>query len=196
MKQRRCKSKANNYLEKSRQIAEGHYYQLFTNWSLDHSVSIKISTRTCMEVKKSTMKFKWNSKGWRIANRPTLFFRESVGWNLPPHKMRRRKVRRRADKTGEWGRSHVHIYLVHHKTYIMCCVCHGKSFQSCLPLQPHRLQPSRPFCPWDSPGKSIGMGFHALVQVIFPTQGSNLSLQRLLHWVVGSLPLVPSAKSI
>ena len=29
-------------------------------------------------------------------------------------------------------------------------------------------------CPWDSPGKNTGMGCHALLQGIFPTQGSNL----------------------
>ena len=31
--------------------------------------------------------------------------------------------------------------------------------------------------------------FHFLVQRIFPTQGLNLHLLRLLHWQVGSLPL-------
>ena len=34
-------------------------------------------------------------------------------------------------------------------------------------------------------------GCHALLQVIFLTQGSNLHLLHLLHWQVGSLPLVP-----
>ena len=38
------------------------------------------------------------------------------------------------------------------------------------PLQYPRL------CPWDSPGKNTGVGFHALLQGIFLTQGSNLSL--------------------
>ena len=28
-------------------------------------------------------------------------------------------------------------------------------------------------CPWDSPGKNTGVGCHALLQGIFPTQGSN-----------------------
>ena len=32
----------------------------------------------------------------------------------------------------------------------------------------------------DSPGKSTGVGCHALLQGIFPTQGSNLCLPRLL----------------
>ena len=36
-------------------------------------------------------------------------------------------------------------------------------------------------CPWDSPGKNTGVGCHALLQGIFPTQGSNLRLLWLLH---------------
>ena len=31
-------------------------------------------------------------------------------------------------------------------------------------------------CPWDSPGKNTGVGCHALLQGIFPTQGLNLCL--------------------
>ena len=34
-------------------------------------------------------------------------------------------------------------------------------------------------CPWDSLGKNTGVGCHSLLQVIFPTQGSN---QCLLHF--------------
>ena len=40
------------------------------------------------------------------------------------------------------------------------------------------------------------MSCHALLQGIFPTQGSNLSLLYLLHWQVGSLPLEPPGKPI
>ena len=39
-------------------------------------------------------------------------------------------------------------------------------------LRPHELQPTKLFCPWDSPGKS-GVGCHALFQGIFPNQRSN-----------------------
>ena len=42
------------------------------------------------------------------------------------------------------------------------------------------------FCPWNSPGKTTGVGCHSLLQGIFPTQGLNL---HLLHWQVDSLPL-------
>ena len=61
-------------------------------------------------------------------------------------------------------------------------------------LQPHGLSPCRLLCPWNSPGKNPGVGCHFLPQGIFSTQGSNPSLLRLLHWQVGSLPLVPPGK--
>ena len=41
----------------------------------------------------------------------------------------------------------------------------------------------------DSPGKTTGVGCHALHQGIFLTQGSNPHLLHLLHWQAGSLPL-------
>ena len=31
-------------------------------------------------------------------------------------------------------------------------------------VQPHRWQPTRPHCPWDSPGKNTGVGCHFLLQ--------------------------------
>ena len=46
----------------------------------------------------------------------------------------------------------------------------------------------------DSLGKNTGMGCHALLQGIFHTQGLNLCLLCLLHWQVGSFPLVPPGK--
>ena len=48
--------------------------------------------------------------------------------------------------------------------------------------------------PGDSPGKNTGGGCHALLQVIFPTQGLKLSLLCLLYWQ-GFLPIVPPGKS-
>ena len=43
-------------------------------------------------------------------------------------------------------------------------------------LRPHGLQPSRLFCPWNSPVKNTGVGCHSLHQGIFPTLGLNLGL--------------------
>ena len=61
-------------------------------------------------------------------------------------------------------------------------------------LRPHGLWPARLLCPWDSPGKNTGVGCHALLQGIFPTQGSDLPLLRPLHWQESSSPLVPPIK--
>ena len=48
-------------------------------------------------------------------------------------------------------------------------------------LWPRGLQPTRLLCPWDSPGKTTGVGGHALLQGLFPTQGSNPRLLQLPH---------------
>ena len=62
---------------------------------------------------------------------------------------------------------------------------------------------ARFLCSWDSPGKKTGVGYHAFLQGIFLTKGSNPSLLHffyLLHLLhlhalqVGSLPLLPPGK--
>ena len=50
-------------------------------------------------------------------------------------------------------------------------------------------QPTRLLCLRSSPGRNIGVCCHFLLQAIFPTQGSNPSLQCLLHCYADSLPL-------
>ena len=58
------------------------------------------------------------------------------------------------------------------------CVC-AQSLQSCPTLwesKSHGLQPARLLCPWGSPSKNTAVGNHALLQGIFPTQGSNSCL--------------------
>ena len=47
---------------------------------------------------------------------------------------------------------------------------------SCPTLWPHRLQPTRFLCPWNSPDRNTGVGHHFLLQGILPTQGSNPAL--------------------
>ena len=60
------------------------------------------------------------------------------------------------------------------------CTQHHRSesqvAQPCPTLRPRGLQPTRLLGPWDSPGKSTGVGCHLLLQGIFQTQGSNPSL--------------------
>ena len=58
----------------------------------------------------------------------------------------------------------------------------AKSLQLCLTL----CNPSDWSVPgsslWDFPGKNTGVGCHALLQDIFPTQGQNLYLLHLLYY--------------
>ena len=46
----------------------------------------------------------------------------------------------------------------------------------CDPMEPARL-----LCPWDSPGKSTGVGCHSLLQGIFPTQELNPGLLQCMQ---------------
>ena len=57
---------------------------------------------------------------------------------------------------------------------VKLCMC-AKSFQSYPTLCNPMDYPTRLLCPLDSPGKNTGVGCHALLQFVFPTQGSNLS---------------------
>ena len=47
----------------------------------------------------------------------------------------------------------------------------------------------------DSLGKNTGVGCHALLQGIFPTQSSILCVLRALYWQADSLPLVSPVDS-
>ena len=74
-------------------------------------------------------------------------------------------------------------------------------FSMLSPINPdsfrsYRLQPSRPPCLWDSPGKNTGVVCHFLLQGIFPTQESNQWFLCLLHWQAGSLPVLPLGKPL
>ena len=54
-------------------------------------------------------------------------------------------------------------------------VCVSRSVVS-DPLRPHRLQPDRLLCPWDSPRKNTEVSCHALLQGIFLNQVWNPTL--------------------
>ena len=47
-----------------------------------------------------------------------------------------------------------------------CCCCYCCQVASVVSnsVQPHRWQPTRLRCPWDSPGKNTGVGCHFLLQ--------------------------------
>ena len=79
-------------------------------------------------------------------------------------------------------------YSCPYRTHV--CV-HAKSLQSCpmfeIPMTlAHQASVSMGFS-----RQEYWSGLHALLQGIFPTQGSSLHLLHLLHWQVGSLLLAP-----
>ena len=72
---------------------------------------------------------------------------------------------------------------------------HAKLLQSCLTLcDPMDCSSPGSSVPRDSPDKNNGVGCHALLQGIFPTQESNPRLLCLLQWQADFLPLVPPGK--
>ena len=72
------------------------------------------------------------------------------------------------------GSDYVHMYM------LSCFSC-VQLFATLWTVAHHTPLSS---CPWDSPGKSPEMGCYAHLQGIFPTQGSNLHLLCLLHWLL------------
>ena len=79
------------------------------------------------------------------------------------------------------------VKLLGHRIY--ACVSFQLLFTSYVmsdSLRPYGLQPARLLCPWDFPSKNTGVGYHFLIQGIFPDQGSNPCL---LPQQVNSLPL-------
>ena len=72
----------------------------------------------------------------------------------------------------------------------LCC---AQSLSRVQLLQPYGLKPARLLCPWASPGNNTGMGCHALLQGIFPTQGLNPGLPVLQ---ADSLPSDPTGMPV
>ena len=71
---------------------------------------------------------------------------------------------------------HYHIITMYHICFAVLCLV----TQLCpTPWNPMDCSLPGTSVHWDSPGRNIGMSCHALLQGIFPTNGSNLGL---LHW--------------
>ena len=52
----------------------------------------------------------------------------------------------------------------HDLTSMGCCCCCCVASVVSDSVRPHRRQPTRLLCPWDSPGKNTGVGCHFLLQ--------------------------------
>src|SRR5574340_845528 len=58
-------------------------------------------------------------------------------------------------------------------------------------VQPHRRQHTRLLCPWDSPGKNTGVGYHFLLQCVKVKVKSLQSCPTLCDPIDGSPPGSP-----
>ena len=58
--------------------------------------------------------------------------------------------------------------------YLQCCCCRLVPKSYLTPCDPVICSP--PGCPWNYPDENTGVGYHFLLQGIFPTRGSNLCL--------------------
>ena len=79
---------------------------------------------------------------------------------------------------------------------LMCVLSHSVMSDSETPWTVAR---QAPLCSWDSPGQNTGVGCHALLQRIFPTQGSNSGLPHC-RWILYQLsnegsPIVAVSRS-
>ena len=87
-------------------------------------------------------------------------------------------------------------YFILNRLFFVMCACLPSCFNHVqLFVTLWTVTPLGSSVNGDSSCKNTGVGCHALLQGIFPTQGSNSSLLSLLHWQAGSLPLVPPGKS-
>ena len=99
----------------------------------------------------------------------------------------------RKPKVGSTGCDHLYCFLLLSFSPRRTCL-HAKLLQLCLTLCNPTDCSLLGSSVWDPPGKNTGVGCHALLQGIFPTQRWNLCRLRLLHWQMDSLPLVPPEK--
>ena len=69
------------------------------------------------------------------------------------------RLKRLSSSSGsiEWEGCHIIM------SFCCCCCCYVASVVSDS-VRPHRWQPTRLPCPWDSPGKNTGVGCHFLLQ--------------------------------
>ena len=65
-----------------------------------------------------------------------------------------------------------------HCEYVPSVLCLGMSDS----LRPRGLQPAGILCPWGFSRQEYWIGCHALLQGLFPTEGSNGHFLCLLHW--------------
>ena len=78
--------------------------------------------------------------------------------------------------TYEIGEVHQHFLDAGSRNLASAAAAAAKLLQLCQTLRPHRRQPTRLPCPWDSPGKNTGVGCHFLLECMKVKSESEVSL--------------------
>ena len=123
----------------------------------DHgwSSALHINTKFWSFVKKSAITIVIiisTDRWWRAYSMPSMIFRQKYPIN------KRNKVLVLNNTYIPMGGNK----LIYHMQDSGCCST--SDTKSCPTLQwPHGLQPARPLCLWDSPGKNTGVGCHFLL---------------------------------
>ena len=132
---------------------------------------------------KNTLSNEWEIKTfpekqklrWFVTSRPTLqeMLKGVIQGEMKGHGIITEEIKNtsKGGNTGKYRGQYKCIFVFNS----FCSICESRSFVSDS-LHSHGLQPATMLCPWDSPGKNAGVGFHALLQGIFPIQESNLGL--------------------
>ena len=87
-----------------------------------------------------------------------------VLWTEEPGRRQSMGLQEESDTTYQLNHELLSCYLDVLVLYGNYAAAAAKSLQSCPTLRPHRRQPTRLPCPWDSPGKNAGVGCHFLLQ--------------------------------
>ena len=102
---------------------------------------------------------------------------EHIKWNTKRHLInikRRQRWDQGTQKTeGIEKVNFINNYIKYESENVKILVAQWVASDSLLS---QRLQPISILCPWNYPGKNIGVGSHSPFQGIFLTQGSNLCL--------------------
>ena len=120
--------------------------------------------------------YKWNNNAWMTAHWPIMWFTDYFKPTVATYCSEKNISFQVLQPIGSvFGCSRAQMEMFSEIVAFIPAVCSVVSNS----LQPHWLQPTRLLVNGDSQGKNIGVGYHALLQGIFPTQGSNTGL---LYW--------------